>query len=60
MSNFLLWQLAYTELYFTNTFWPEFGRDEFEKALQSFRLRIRRFGRTDEQVQQPANLKQSA
>lgn len=60
MSNFLLWQLAYTELYFTNTFWPEFNQDEFEKALQSFRLRIRRFGQTDEQVQQPADLKESA
>lgn len=60
MSNFLLWQLAYTELYFTNTFWPEFNQDEFEKALQSFRQRIRRFGQTDEQVQQPADLKESA
>jgi len=50
ISNFLLWQLAYSELYFTDTFWPDFGREEFLRALESFRGRERRFGRTREQV----------
>lgn len=50
ISNFLVWQLAYTELYFTTTLWPEFGHDELEIALQSFRQRQRRFGQTGEQV----------
>ncbi|XP_073153304.1 cis-prenyltransferase 4, chloroplastic-like [Henckelia pumila] len=44
ISNFLLWQLAYTELYFANSLWPDFGEDEFVKALTSFQLRERRFG----------------
>ncbi|MEM8982240.1 MAG: polyprenyl diphosphate synthase [Pseudomonadota bacterium] len=50
VSNFLLWQLAYSELYFTETLWPEFGVDEFEAALTSYRGRQRRHGRTAEQV----------
>ena len=50
ISNFLLWQLAYTELYFTDTLWPEFGAAAFDKALSSFRARERRFGRTSEQL----------
>ncbi len=50
MSNFMLWQLAYTELYFTDTNWPDFDRKEFDKALRSFSQRVRRFGRTDDQV----------
>src|SRR5205085_6716797 len=50
LSNFLLWESAYAELYFTETFWPEFGRDEFLRALESYRGRERRFGRTREQV----------
>ncbi len=50
MSNFMLWQLAYAELYFTDTYWPDFDRREFELALASYAKRIRRFGRTDEQV----------
>ncbi len=50
ISNFLLWQLAYTELYFTDTLWPEFGPEAFGKALESFRGRERRFGRTSEQL----------
>ncbi|KAI3447776.1 hypothetical protein Pfo_004441 [Paulownia fortunei] len=45
ISNFLLWQLAYTELYFTNSFWPEFGEEEFLEALCSFQRRQRRYGR---------------
>lgn len=51
ISNFLLWQLAYTELYFTDTLWPEFGTAAFDRALQSYCGRERRFGRTSEQVQ---------
>lgn len=50
ISNFLLWQLAYTELYFTPTLWPDFDDAAFEQALQSYRQRERRFGRTSEQV----------
>ncbi|CAL4911275.1 unnamed protein product [Urochloa decumbens] len=44
LSNFLLWQSAYSELYFTNTLWPDFGEDEFIKALKDFQSRERRFG----------------
>jgi undecaprenyl diphosphate synthase len=51
ISNFLLWQLAYTELYFTNTLWPDFNEHEFELAIQSYQQRERRFGRTSEQLQ---------
>ena len=50
LSNFLLWESAYAELYFTDTRWPEFGRDEFMRALESYRGRERRFGRTREQL----------
>jgi undecaprenyl diphosphate synthase len=50
LSNFLLWESAYAELYFTDTFWPDFGRSEFLAALDSFRGRERRFGRTREQM----------
>ena len=45
VSNFLLWQGAYSEYYFTSTFWPDFGREEVEKALHVYSLRQRRFGR---------------
>ena len=50
ISNFLLWQLAYTELYFTDVLWPAFGRAELEAAIQSYQQRERRFGRTSEQL----------
>jgi undecaprenyl diphosphate synthase len=50
ISNFLLWQLAYTELYFTETLWPDFGKEEFYKALIDFQKRERRFGKTSEQL----------
>ena len=50
VSNFLLWDLAYTELYFTDTLWPDFNRAAFDEALVSFARRQRRFGRTGEQV----------
>ena len=50
ISNFLLWQLAYTELYFTDTLWPDFDAKALEAAIDSYRQRERRFGRTSEQV----------
>ncbi len=50
MSNFLLWQMAYTELYFTDTLWPDFGADEFDKALAWYSVRERRFGKTSDQM----------
>ena len=50
ISNFLMWQLAYTELYFTDLLWPDFGADALGKAVASFQARERRFGRTSEQL----------
>ncbi len=50
ISNFLLWQLAYTELYFTDILWPDFDRHAFDEALASYARRQRRFGRTGDQV----------
>ena len=52
VSNFLLWQLAYTELYFTEALWPDFGADALDAALDSYRRRERRFGRTSEQLKE--------
>jgi undecaprenyl diphosphate synthase len=52
ISNFLLWQAAYAEFYFTETLWPDFNEDEFEKAIDVFDQRERRFGKTGEQVKQ--------
>ncbi|MCI0507770.1 MAG: isoprenyl transferase [Gammaproteobacteria bacterium] len=52
ISNFLLWQLAYAELYFTDTLWPDFNEQTLNEALASFAKRQRRFGRTSEQVEQ--------
>jgi undecaprenyl diphosphate synthase len=49
LSNFLLWQLAYTEIYVTETLWPDFNREEFYRALADYQGRERRFGRTTEQ-----------
>lgn len=51
ISNFLLWQLAYTEMYFTPILWPDFDRAQFEQALVSFAGRQRRFGLTGEQIE---------
>ena len=50
VSNFLLWQIAYAELYFTNVFWPDFNELEFHKALNFYNQRERRFGKTSEQI----------
>jgi undecaprenyl diphosphate synthase len=51
ISNFLLWQLAYTELYFTDLLWPDFDEAAFDEALKSYASRQRRFGRTGDQVE---------
>jgi len=53
ISNFLLWQAAYTELYFTEKFWPEFEKNDLYKAIYDFQNRERRFGMTSEQINQP-------
>ena len=50
ISNFLLWQLAYSELYFTNCLWPEFTNEEFYHAIVDYQHRERRFGKTSEQI----------
>jgi undecaprenyl diphosphate synthase len=50
ISNFLLWQLAYTEFYFTDTLWPDFDTEAFQAAISSYQARERRFGRTSEQL----------
>jgi undecaprenyl diphosphate synthase len=50
ISNFLLWQSAYSELYFTDVLWPDFGEEDFAKALDWFALRERRFGKISEQI----------
>ncbi len=52
ISNFLLWQMAYTELYFTDTLWPAFDREALQAAIRSYQTRERRFGRTSEQLQE--------
>ena len=52
ISNFLLWQLAYTEMYFTDTLWPDFDTAAFDLSLASYQRRERRFGRTSEQVRE--------
>ena len=54
ISNFLLWQLAYTELWFTETLWPDFGATDVQAAVEAFRSRERRFGRTSDQVNREA------
>lgn len=50
ISNFLLWQISYSELYFTDVLWPEFSGDEFYKAIVDYQKRERRFGKTSEQI----------
>ena len=50
ISNFLLWQLAYTELYITDLLWPDFRRQHFQEAIRAYQRRERRFGKTSEQV----------
>lgn len=50
ISNFLLWQLAYAEFYFTETLWPDFGKEEFYEAIADYQSRERRFGKTSAQI----------
>jgi undecaprenyl diphosphate synthase len=52
ISNFLIWQLAYAELFFTETFWPDFNARTLDEAIASYRNRERRFGQTSEQVRE--------
>ena len=52
ISNFLLWQLAYAELYFTDTYWPDFNDDHLYKAIYDFQNRERRFGKTSDQIKE--------
>lgn len=51
ISNYLLWQIAYSELYFCDTYWPDFMEEDLHKAIESFQARQRRFGKTEEQVE---------
>ena len=51
ISNYLLWQIAYSELYFCDTYWPDFNEEELHKAIESYQNRQRRFGKTEEQVE---------
>lgn len=50
VSNFLLWQIAYAELYFTNVYWPDFGKKDLYEALLNYQNRERRFGKTSDQI----------
>ena len=50
LSNYMLWQCAYSELYFCDTFWPDFDKEEFCKAIYEYQQRERRFGKTSEQI----------
>ena len=51
ISNYMLWQIAYSELYFCNTYWPDFSEEELHKAIVSYQKRQRRFGKTEAQVE---------
>ena len=51
ISNYLLWQIAYSELYFCDTYWPDFQEEDLHKAIASFQNRQRRFGKTEAQVE---------
>lgn len=55
ISNYLLWQIAYSELYFCETYWPDFGEAELQTAIASFQKRQRRFGKTEAQVEDDNN-----
>jgi undecaprenyl diphosphate synthase len=51
LSNYLLWQLAYSELYFCDTYWPDFSEDDLQEAIASYQSRQRRYGKTETQVE---------
>lgn len=55
ISNYLLWQIAYTELYFTPVYWPDFSEEDLHKAIESYQKRQRRFGKTESQVDPTLN-----
>jgi len=55
ISNYLLWQIAYSELYFCDTYWPDFSEDDLHKAIESYQQRQRRFGKTEAQVEGEAD-----
>ncbi len=55
VSNFLLWQIAYAELYFTEKYWPDFNKEDFGQAIKTYQSRERRFGLTSEQVKSQSN-----
>src|SRR5690606_11528632 len=57
ISNFMIWQLAYTELYFTDSYWPDFGVEALREAFAWYRQRERRFGRTSAQLAQAGGIK---
>ena len=52
ISNYLLWQIAYSELYFCDTFWPDFKENDLHKAIVSYQKRQRRFGKTEKQIEE--------
>lgn len=52
ISNYLLWQIAYSELYFTPVYWPDFGMDDLVKAIESYQSKQRRFGKTEAQIEE--------
>ena len=51
LSNYLLWQIAYSELYFCDTYWPDFNKEELYKAIKAYQGRQRRFGKTEKQIE---------
>ena len=55
VSNYLLWQIAYSELYFCDTYWPDFMEEDLHKAIESYQNRQRRFGKTESQVEEEEN-----
>lgn len=55
ISNYLLWQIAYSELYFCDTYWPDFNEDHLHKAIENYQQRQRRYGKTEEQVENETN-----
>jgi len=58
ISNFMIWQSAYSETYFTNTYWPDFHRTNLYDAIRDYQGRERRFGKTSDQIQSTASLTQ--
>jgi undecaprenyl diphosphate synthase len=55
LSNYLLWQIAYTELYFTDVLWPDFNANQFDLALEWYAKRQRKFGKTSKQIEKNKN-----